>query len=233
MAAAGVDYYGPVKTSHKGFCLATLEKSMKDWPGGSYLVLESTPRFPGERPLPAIGYKYKSRNVLGFIDTEVFGITEPGEPYLSCFPDIYSNVSVRPVFSPHLLGRYFNACNAIYNHNRMWQSDLLLEKYWVTQSGYFRLATTVALGMGITDGKLLYYHSVAEGNEDKKISSLECKTFIEQICSAPYLTYDGIIVRYSCARVRYFRKRRINPYYAHREGIIEAVINLHVFVLQC
>ena len=24
MAAAGVDYYGPVKTSHKGFCLATL-----------------------------------------------------------------------------------------------------------------------------------------------------------------------------------------------------------------
>ena len=55
----------------------------------------------------------------------------------------------------------------------MRQSDLSLEKYWVTQSGYFRLATTVALIMGITDGKLLYCHGVAEGNEYKKISTLE------------------------------------------------------------
>ena len=55
----------------------------------------------------------------------------------------------------------------------MRQSDLLLEKYWVTQSGYFRLATTVALGMGITDGKLLYCYGVAEGNKDKKISTLD------------------------------------------------------------
>ena len=48
MAAAGVNYCGPVKTSHKGFVLATLEKLMKDWPGGSYIVLKSTPIFPGE-----------------------------------------------------------------------------------------------------------------------------------------------------------------------------------------
>ena len=110
--------------------------------------------------------------VLGFIVTEGAGSTEPGYPYLSHFPDIYSNFSVRTVFRPHLLGRYFNACNAIYNHNRMRQPDISLEKYWVTQSGYFRLVTTVALGMGITDGKLLYCHGVAEGNEDKKISTL-------------------------------------------------------------
>ena len=45
MAAAGVNYYGTAKMSHKGFCLDTLEKLMKDWPGGSYLVLKSTPRF--------------------------------------------------------------------------------------------------------------------------------------------------------------------------------------------
>ena len=55
----------------------------------------------------------------------------------------------------------------------MQQSDIALEKYWVTQSGYFRLATTVAFGMGITDGKLLYCHGVAEGNVDKKFSTLE------------------------------------------------------------
>ena len=42
MAATGVNYCGPVNTSHKVFCLATLEKLMKDWPGGSYLVLKST-----------------------------------------------------------------------------------------------------------------------------------------------------------------------------------------------
>ena len=47
MEAAGVDYYGLVKTSHKGFFLATLEKLMKAWPGGSYLDLKITPRFPG------------------------------------------------------------------------------------------------------------------------------------------------------------------------------------------
>ena len=47
MAAAGVDYCRPAKTSQKGFCLDTLEKLMKDSPGGSYLVMKSTPIFPG------------------------------------------------------------------------------------------------------------------------------------------------------------------------------------------
>ena len=72
---------------------------MKDWPGGSYLVFNSTPKFTGERPLLAIGYKYNSRKVLGFTATEGSGITETGDPYLSHFPDIFSNVSVCPVFT--------------------------------------------------------------------------------------------------------------------------------------
>ena len=67
--AAGVDYCGPVNTSHKGFCLAMLENLMKDWPGGSYLVMRITPRVPVGRPLLAIGYKYNYRKVLRFIDT--------------------------------------------------------------------------------------------------------------------------------------------------------------------
>ena len=53
--AAGVDYCGLVKTNHKGFCLAMLGKLAKDWPGGSYLVMKSTTRVPGERPLLDIG----------------------------------------------------------------------------------------------------------------------------------------------------------------------------------
>ena len=61
MASEGVDYCGPVKTTHKGFSLVMLEKLTKYWPGGSYIVLKSTPIFTGERPLLAIGYKYNYR----------------------------------------------------------------------------------------------------------------------------------------------------------------------------
>ena len=45
------------KTSHKGFCLATLENLMKDWPGGSYLVLTITPIVPGDIHFLDSGYK--------------------------------------------------------------------------------------------------------------------------------------------------------------------------------
>ena len=55
----------------------------------------------------------------------------------------------------------------------MRQYDLALDKYWVTHSGYFRFATTVVLGIGITDWELLHYLGVAEGNVEKKISTLE------------------------------------------------------------
>ena len=121
-----VDYCGPVKTSHKFFCLATLENLIKDWSVGSYLIVNITPIFPGGGPIMAIGYKYNYINVSGFIATEWSGSTEPGNPYVSCFPDIYSNVSVRPVVFPRLLGRYCNACNSIGNHNIIRQYDIEL-----------------------------------------------------------------------------------------------------------
>ena len=171
--AAGFDYCGPEKTRQKGFCLSTLENLMKDWPGGSYLVMKSNPRVPGGRALLAIWCKYNSRKVLGFIATEGAVITEPGDTYLYLSPDSYYNFSVCPVVITHLMSRYFNACNAIDNHNMTQQSDLALENYWVTHSRYFRLANTVALGVGITYGKLLYCHGVAEGNVDRKVSTLE------------------------------------------------------------
>ena len=67
LMAAGFNYYWPVKTSHKFFCISTLKRLMKDWPGGSYLVMKSTSRFPCVGPLLDIGYKYNYRKVLGFI----------------------------------------------------------------------------------------------------------------------------------------------------------------------
>ena len=55
--AEGVDYCGQVKTSHKGFCLDTLEKLTKEWPGGFDLVMKGNPRVPCDIPISTIGYK--------------------------------------------------------------------------------------------------------------------------------------------------------------------------------
>ena len=68
--ADGVDYCGPVKTSHKDFCLATLEKLMKDWPGGSYLVMKRNPILSVERPLLTARCNQNYRKVLRFISNE-------------------------------------------------------------------------------------------------------------------------------------------------------------------
>ena len=51
--------------------------------------------------------------------------------------------------------------------------DLALDRYLVTQIGYFRLSSTLELGVGVTYGKLLYCHGVSEGDVDIKISTLE------------------------------------------------------------
>ena len=118
-----------------------------------------------------IGYKYNYREVLEFIATEGSGSTEPVNPYLSIFPDIFSNVSVHPIVRPHFLGRHFNDFHATDNQNRMCQYDLELQKYWMTQSGYFRLATTATLGMVITDGKLLFCYRISEGSMENKMST--------------------------------------------------------------
>ena len=99
--------------------------------------------------------------------------TEPDVPYLSRYPDNYFNVSIHPVLCPCVIDRYLSDCNTIDNHNRICQSDLALEKYWVTHSGYFRLATTVELGMRIPDGKLLFCHEILEQNIDKIVTRID------------------------------------------------------------
>ena len=63
-ASIGVDLIGMVKISTKGFCKATIEGLVKDWPGISYIELRSKPVVPGERLLLSIGYNYNYRKVL-------------------------------------------------------------------------------------------------------------------------------------------------------------------------
>ena len=55
----------------------------------------------------------------------------------------------------------------------MRQYDLEIDKYWMTQSGYFRLATTVKFGMNIVDAKLLLCHGVPDQIKDKKIPMIK------------------------------------------------------------
>ena len=80
--------------------------------------MKSNTNVLGDISLMAIGYKYNSHKVLGFISTEGAVSTNPGDPYLSRFPDNYSNLFTCPVVRTCVIVRYFNAYNAIYNHNR-------------------------------------------------------------------------------------------------------------------
>ena len=87
--AEGVHYCRPVKTSHKGIFLATLEKLMKEWPGVSHLVMNSASRVPGDKPRMVIRCRYIYKNIIGFVSAEVVGSTEPGVPYFSHYPHIF------------------------------------------------------------------------------------------------------------------------------------------------
>ena len=87
---------------------------------------------PGDRPLIAIGYKYKTRKVLSFIITYNVGSTKTGIPYLSKYPDQFTNFAVRPVDRPLVMSKK-SAVNEVDSHNKSRQSDLALEKWWVTQ----------------------------------------------------------------------------------------------------
>ena len=75
--------------------------------------MDITLRVPGGISLMVIVEYCNSSKELIFIATEGDGSTEPVDTYLSCFPDIFSCVSVCTVFCNHLIGRYFNACNSI------------------------------------------------------------------------------------------------------------------------
>ena len=96
----GAELIGMVKKNSKGFCYETIEKLTKDWPGGSYLVLRSKPVVPGDRPLIAIGNKYNAQEVISFIVTDNAGSRKTGIPYLSKYPDQFTNVAICPVARP-------------------------------------------------------------------------------------------------------------------------------------
>ena len=68
-------------------------------------MLKSKPMVLGDRPLIAIGYKYNARKVLSFIVTENTGSTKTGIPYLSKYPDQFTNFAIHPVARPLVMSK--------------------------------------------------------------------------------------------------------------------------------
>ena len=120
---------------------------MKDWPGGSHLVLESCIE---EQGLLAIGYKYNRKKVLFFIATKGSGNFEDGIPYQQRYPDKYGNLRTRAVPRPKIISDYFQESNNIDSHNQLRQAELKLEKRVLTNDCWLRIWTTL-VGMTITD----------------------------------------------------------------------------------
>ena len=103
----GDKFISMVKTNYKGFCKERIEKLTKDCPGVSYLVLRSETMVPRYRPLIAIRYKYNARKVISCIVTDNSGRKNTGIPYLSKYPDQFTNVAIRPVARPLVMSNVF------------------------------------------------------------------------------------------------------------------------------
>jgi hypothetical protein len=136
-----------IKTAHSRSPKLFVENTMKDWPGGTHMVMETT--IEGEK-LFCVGYKYSKRKCLVFLFNEGASHTEPGEPYMARWVDDNGNSRYREVPRPFCCSKYFKYSNVIDVHNQMRQKELRLEKHWVTQDGFFRLLTTI-FGVCVVD----------------------------------------------------------------------------------
>ena len=81
----------------------------------------------------------------------VVGGTKLGITYLFKYPDQFYNVSTFPVACLLLMSKFFSSVNEVDSHKTSRQSDLALEKFWVTQCGCLWLCNTVAMGAIITN----------------------------------------------------------------------------------
>ena len=101
-----------------------------------------------------------------------------GIPYLSNYPDQFYNVSIILVACPLLMSKFFALVNKVDSHTKSRQSYIALEKFWVTQYGWLRLCTTVAMRMTITNCWKLLLYGVKRDYYNKFIGIRE---FLEQI----------------------------------------------------
>ena len=128
------NFIGVVKTNHSRYPKKWLEETMKDWPPGSHVVLETT---HSDVALFACGYKYNKRKVCCFIFSKGAGHTEPGRCYEAKWKDENGNTMTRDIPRPQVISKYFTDSNVIDVFNQARQFDLRLEKFWVTDDGFF------------------------------------------------------------------------------------------------
>ena len=150
-----------IKTNSSRYPKAFLQEKMKNWPGGSHLLLEATvnKNTSREKKIYALGYKYCKAKVMFFIFTEGAAHTEtsPQYDYIASWRDENYNVHTRRVLRPHAAYVYFNVSNRIDVLNQLRQSELKLEKFWVCRSGFFRIVTTL-FGITVVDAFKTYLH---------------------------------------------------------------------------
>jgi len=155
MAQQGKAFFGQVKPNQSLFPKDYIEEALKDAPGGSHIVLKCTHQ---EVELIALGYQYSSKRTLHFIFISNGGSTTPGTPYEMKFTENFGNIQVRDVDRPAIISKFVQESNCVDKYNQARQSELVLEKKWLTDNAHFRLFTTM-IGISATDTwKLAAFH---------------------------------------------------------------------------
>ena len=67
--------------------------------------------------------------------------------------------------------KFSGSVNYFDSHKKSSQSDLLLDKLWVTQCGWIWLCTTVSMGMTITNFWRLFCYGVKRDHYEKLLVS--------------------------------------------------------------
>ncbi len=129
-----------VKSGHRLFPKKVLGDSLKDAPGGIWIVPQ--PTYQG-RPLVTIGYRYSTCTTLHFVATNVAGSTSKGDLHHMKYTNDWSNVHIPDVDRPDIIYKFFEISNMIDKHNQAHQAELALEKHWLTQNPFFQLHTTL------------------------------------------------------------------------------------------
>ena len=124
-------------------------------------------------PLISIGYNYNKHKVLSFIVTYNIGSTQAGLPYLSKYPDQFTNVAICPVACPLVMSNFFSAVDEVDPHNKSRQSGLELDEFWVNQCGWLWLCTKFAMVMTITNCWKLFRCGVKRDLYEKMIGIRE------------------------------------------------------------
>ncbi len=183
-----------VKTGHGLFPKKFIQDSLKDAPGGVWIVLQST--YQGV-PLVAIGYRYSTRTTLHFVATKDAGSTSKDDPYHMKYTNDWGNGHIHDVDRPDLISKFFESSNIIDKHNQAGQAELALKKHWLTKNPYFRLHTTL-IGMNVVDCyKLADHHKLINHRIPDKDYKMMITCFAGILANQLMTNVDSLLSFYS------------------------------------